>query len=154
MNRYETQKYLGIDSSYWMIEEAKNSIQKHICSMWYVIYRILGKYVNVWCDCLFSIISSSWNQRKTPQSFTRYKKFITPNGSVYMTNWNLREQIKYQKSHRGNGDFDIKIGEFSRYYHGFTIEELYKLFIETWWNVVENRIFEWRRNIYSKIQPN
>jgi cyclopropane fatty-acyl-phospholipid synthase-like methyltransferase len=79
------------------------------------------------------------------------KKFLTPNGSVYMTNWNLLDQEKYQKNHRGNGDFDIKIGEFSRYYHGFTIEELRELFVETGWKVVENRIFEGGRNIYSKI---
>jgi 2-polyprenyl-3-methyl-5-hydroxy-6-metoxy-1,4-benzoquinol methylase len=70
------------------------------------------------------------------------QKFLSPNGSVYMTNWNLREQPRYKKSHRGNGDFDIKIGEFSRYYHGFTTEELSELFRETGWSIIENRIFE------------
>lgn len=56
------------------------------------------------------------------------KKYLSPGGSIYMTNWNLLEQEKYQKNHRGNGDFDIKIGEFSRYYHGFTLDELEELF--------------------------
>ena len=37
------------------------------------------------------------------------QKLLAPNGSIYMTNWNLREQPRYEKSHRGNGDFDIKI---------------------------------------------
>lgn len=77
------------------------------------------------------------------------KLFLKPGGRVYMTNWNLRDQSRYQKSHQGNGDYDIKIGEFSRYYHGFTVEELNELFDTTWWNVVENKIFEGGRNIVS-----
>lgn len=28
------------------------------------------------------------------------RKYLTPNGAIYMTNWNLREQLKYEKSHR------------------------------------------------------
>jgi hypothetical protein len=58
------------------------------------------------------------------------RKLLSPTGRIYMTNWNLREQTRYEKSHRGNGDFDIKIGEYSRYYHGFTMTELEQLFKE------------------------
>lgn len=28
------------------------------------------------------------------------KKYLTPNGRIYMTNWNLLEQARYKKSHR------------------------------------------------------
>jgi hypothetical protein len=70
-----------------------------------------------------------------------------------MTNWNLRDQPKYVSSHRGDGEFDIKIGEYSRYYHGFTTDELAGLFDMTGWQIVENRVFEGGRNIYSKITP-
>lgn len=79
------------------------------------------------------------------------KTLLQPNGRIYMTNWNLLAQPRYQTSHRGNGDFDIKIGEFSRYYHGFTLEELAELFQETGWNILENRIFEGERNILSTL---
>lgn len=79
------------------------------------------------------------------------KQYLSPNGTLYMTNWNLLVQEKYQKNHRGNGDFDIKIGEFTRYYHGFGLEELESLFSQTGWKIQENRIFEGERNIYSKI---
>jgi hypothetical protein len=68
-----------------------------------------------------------------------------------MTNWNLRNQAKYTKNHRGNGDYDIKIGEFSRYYHGFTLSELETLFLETGWETREQRVYEGGRNIYSKV---
>lgn len=73
---------------------------------------------------------------------SKIKSLLNSNGRVYMTNWNLLEQEKYQKNHRGNGDFDIKIGKFSRYYHGFTVEELSDLFHETGWNIVRNEVFE------------
>lgn len=81
------------------------------------------------------------------------KKYLSQNGSIYMTNWNLLEQERYQKNHRGNGDFDIKIGDYSRYYHGFRIDELESLFRESNWKIVENRIFEGGRNIFSIIHP-
>ena len=54
--------------------------------------------------------------------------------------------------HRGNHDFDIKIGANSRYYHGFTLEELDVLFKKTDVQVIENRIFEGERNIVSVIK--
>ena len=56
-------------------------------------------------------------QEERMQVLKDIKKLLHPNGRIYMTNWNLREQSKYEKSHRENGDFDIKIGEFFRYYH-------------------------------------
>jgi 2-polyprenyl-3-methyl-5-hydroxy-6-metoxy-1,4-benzoquinol methylase len=28
------------------------------------------------------------------------KKLLKPNGRIYMTNWNLRDQAKYETSHR------------------------------------------------------
>ncbi len=69
-----------------------------------------------------------------------------------MTNWNLREQPRYTESHRGDGDYDIKIGQFSRYYHGFTLKELEELFQEAGYAIVENRIFEGGRNIVSVLE--
>ena len=72
----------------------------------------------------------------------RLKDLLSPKGAVYMTNWNLLEQEKYQKNHLGNGDFEIKIGNYMRYYHGFTLPELENLFRETGWQIEENRVFE------------
>lgn len=77
------------------------------------------------------------------------KKLLAPNGRIYMTNWNLLEQEKYSSSHRSNGDFDIKIGAYSRYYHGFTLTELDELFQETGYQIIENRIFDGGRNFLS-----
>jgi SAM-dependent methyltransferase len=67
---------------------------------------------------------------------------LNPSGRIYLTNWNLLGQPRYEKSHRGNGDFDIKIGEYTRYYHGFTLSELEDLFEESGWNIEKNALFE------------
>lgn len=84
----------------------------------------------------------------------KLKNILMENGIVYMTNWNLlsEENMKrYEKMYRGNGDFDIKIGANSRYYHGFTLDELENLFKKTDFKVVENRVFGGERNIISII---
>jgi hypothetical protein len=80
------------------------------------------------------------------------KQLLTPDGTLYLTNWNLRDQERYQSSHRGNGDFSIKIGAHFRYYHGFTLSELHELYTITGWDIRENRIFSGGRNIYSKLK--
>jgi SAM-dependent methyltransferase len=80
------------------------------------------------------------------------KKLVAPNGRIYMTNWNLRDQTKYEASHRWAGDYDIKIGAYSRYYHGFTLDELTGLFEATGYRVIENRIFDGGRNFFSTLQ--
>ena len=68
-----------------------------------------------------------------------------------MTNWNLLGQSRYASRHRGNGDFDIKIGQYSRYYHSFRIEELEPLFIKSGFTIRENRLFEGEKNILSIV---
>jgi SAM-dependent methyltransferase len=92
------------------------------------------------------------NEKERIQVLQNVKNLLTPTGRIYMTNWNLREQARYEKSHCGNGDFDIKIGEYSRYYHGFTMTELEQIFRETGYRVIENRIFEGGRNFLSILQ--
>lgn len=154
-NNIHTLSYLGVDASEWMIDEAKKlepSEQFLVSSM-----PLLMEVPN---DRKFDaiVLLASFHHLETEEErrtcLETLKKFLSPNGSVYMTNWNLFDQEKYQKNHRGNGDFDIKIGEFSRYYHGFSLEELTNLFETTGWNILENRIFEGERNMYSKIWNN
>lgn len=85
------------------------------------------------------------------QVLTNAKKILSKNGRIYMTNWNLLSQEKYKNSHTGNGDFMIKIWEYSRYYHGFSLDELNHIFKKADLSIVKNEIFEWGRNIYSVL---
>ncbi|EKE26503.1 MAG: hypothetical protein ACD_4C00262G0009 [uncultured bacterium (gcode 4)] len=83
------------------------------------------------------------------------KKLLNDWWIVFMTNWNLfsEENInKYKETTLWSGDFEIKIWEYSRYYHGFKSDELKELFLNSWFEVVENKIFEWWRNIVSILR--
>jgi hypothetical protein len=69
-----------------------------------------------------------------------------------MTNWNLLSPSnlkKYQETSKWSQDFNIKIWDFFRFYHWFKIEELDNLFKKEWFKIIENRVFEWERNIIS-----
>jgi hypothetical protein len=76
-----------------------------------------------------------------------------------MTNWDLQSSLnkqKYKKSEIfwtenefGSKDFNVKIGDYKRYYHSFSLFELEELFFETWFFIEENRLFENERNIIS-----
>jgi hypothetical protein len=82
----------------------------------------------------------------------KLKNLLAEDGMVYMTNWNLlsdENMRRYESMYRGNGDFDIKIGSHTRYYHGFTIDELGKLISVSGFKILEHRIFEGERNILS-----
>jgi len=81
---------------------------------------------------------------------------------VFMTNWALNSElnfIKYKNSIIKNStnefwslDYNIKIWEYERYYHCFSLKELESLFIENNFEIIENREFENKRNFVSIIQ--
>jgi hypothetical protein len=81
-------------------------------------------------------------REKRLETLREAKTLLSRDGHIYMTNWNLRDQEKYKNSHSSDGEYDIKIGAYSRYYHGFTLEELSGLFGEAGYKTVENKIFE------------
>lgn len=87
------------------------------------------------------------------------KNLLSQDWKIFFTNWNLIGQERYKKSEITDSlnefwsiDFDIKIWEFTRYYHGFTISELEYLFKEAWLEVIENRVFDNERNIISIVK--
>jgi tRNA (uracil-5-)-methyltransferase TRM9 len=140
-------EYLWIDSSMGMIEEAKHLHPEYIFSVMNMI-----DMANIWkYDAI--VLLASYHHLDTSQdrqkALSNIKNFLRENGRIYMTNWNLRDQERYKDSHQGNGDYMIKIGEYRRYYHGFTLDELEGLFLQTGYTIVENKIFEGGRNIVS-----
>lgn len=62
------------------------------------------------------------------------KKILLPGGKIYMTNWNLlspgneryvaSKTLEYPDE---SADFGIKIGEYQRFYHAFSLAEYQKL---------------------------
>lgn len=145
---YRPIKYLGIDESEWMIREAR---KLNPSNQFQVIWMQDMKIIEQSFDVLLFL--ASFHHLETREERIRVlestKKLLTQKSRIYMTNWNLLDQERYQKNHRWNGEFDIKIGEFSRYYHGFTLTELSDLFEEAGYSTFENRIFDGGRNIIS-----
>lgn len=151
---WRIKNYLGIDNSAGMIAEARKlhpDYQFEVCpmeSLWTSEYLKSEFY-----DAI--VFLASFHHLETREArvqvLSEIKKYLAPGWAIYMTNWNLRDQPRYQKSHRWDGDFDIKIWEHSRYYHWFTTEGLSELFEKTGYQIVENRVFEWGRNIWSKV---
>lgn len=143
--------YLGVDNSRGMIEEARKLHPEYRFEV-----MDMTQMLNVECWMLnvnAIILLASFHHLKTRDErkkvLENIRSLIAPGGRLYMTNWNLRDQEKYEKSHRWNGDYNIKIWAYSRYYHGFTLDELETLFSETWWDIVSSRIFEGWRNFLS-----
>ena len=148
-------KYLWVDSSLGMIEQAR---KLH----WEYRFEVgdmsklekWGDAEMIWKYDVILFLASFHhleNREDRLQVLRDIKPYLAPHGQIYMTNWNLLEQERYTKSHRGGGDFDIKIGEYTRYYHGFTLLELDSLFRECGYTIMENRVFEGGRNIVSRV---
>lgn len=154
MSWNERIEYLGIDSSEWMIIEARKLHPEYHFEV--IDMTHIGDIVSEILQFDALLFLASFHHLESPEERIQVlqdaRKLLAPWGRIYMTNWNLREQVKYEKSHRWNGDYDIKIGEFSRYYHGFTTEELAGLFEEAGYRIVENRVFEGGRNIVSVVE--
>lgn len=148
-------RYLGIDSSTGMVEEAQKLHPEYefwIVDMTAIWNAEILKHKSF--DAI--ILLASFHHLETEEErvlvLWALKNFLSSWWRVYMTNWNLRDQSKYETSYRGNGEFNIKIGAFYRYYHGFELDELEKLFVCTNWNIVENKIFDGERNIISILK--
>jgi hypothetical protein len=79
-----------------------------------------------------------------------------------MTNWALNSPLNYDKylaskiawenSTFWSSDYSIKIGEFMRYYHCFSLDELESLSAESGLSVIENRLFDNERNFITILE--
>lgn len=110
-------------------------------------------------DAIFFIASFHHleSKKRRKEVLVKTKELLAEGGIVIMTNWNLLGEDlfrKYEASHRGGGDFMVKIGAFDRYYHGFQEDELANLFQEAGLEIIENRIFEGEKNILSIVTRN
>ncbi len=155
--------YLWIDISQGLINEAKEAYPEQnfllwdMRSFWQSLWSEL--YENIFCIAGFHHLES-YEQRL--QTLKEMKNKLSSWARVYMTNWSLHtweNREKYKKSQiwesenkYGSFDYKIKIGEHFRYYHSFSLEELWELAHEIWFNVLENRIFDTGRNSLTILE--
>lgn len=159
-NNLDMKSYLWIDLSAWLLIEAKNIYpNNHFLELDMLnINEIESKYSDIF------FIASLHHLKTIEERIDVLKKaynLLEEGWRIFLTNWALNSELnieKYKKSiipwtenEFGSIDYNIKIWEFERFYHCFSIEELNYLFSKAWFKVIENYLFENKRNYVSII---
>lgn len=153
--------YLWTDLSSWLITEANKLYPD---KSFQVLDMLSISEIKEKFDYIFFI--ASFHHLKTIEErievLKQIKNLLKLNWTIFMTNWALNSELnseKYKESMIENSkneflsqDYNIKIGEFIRYYHSFSLQELDYLFKNTWFEIVENRLFDNKRNFISIIK--
>ena len=81
---------------------------------------------------------------------------------VFFTNWSLNSElnkkryndaiISWSENNFWSLDYNIKLWWNDRYYHSFDLKELNYLFNEVWFEIIENREFDNKRNFISILK--
>ena len=163
-NHFDTNEieYLWLDLSNEILNEAKkNYPEKEFLNLDMNGLEILE---NRKFDSIFFI--ASFHHLKTIaeriEVLEKAKKLLNKDWKIFLTNWSLESEFnknKYEKSMIDNSenqfwsfDYSIKIGDYMRYYHGFSYNELKYLFDKAWFESLENREFENQKNFISIIK--
>lgn len=148
--------YLWIDMSEALLEQAKKSFPSYSfqCMNMLQISELQKKFSAVFLIASFHHLESESDRVHTLASI--YKS-LEVGGYIFLTNWYLTwgENAKKYAGTKIPGkenDFSIKFADTWRYYHGFTREELESIAIQTWFQIIENRVFSWERNILTILK--
>lgn len=153
--------YTWIDLSSWLLEEAR---KKYSENNFLELNMLDIEKVEEEFNVAFLIASfhhlNNYDDRL--RMLKRLNKKLEKWDFVFLTNWALESdlninryknsKIDWSTNEFWSSDFNIKIWEFVRYYHCFALDELRKLFQATWFEIIENREFDNKRNIISIIK--
>ncbi len=152
--------YLWVDMSEWLIKEAKKNFPSAHFLVWNMTelsqHIIDSSFDTIFCIAAFHHLQS-YDDRKSV--LLQLYKILKKWWKIFFTNWALDSNynsIKYKKSQIlwsldsfWSSDYNIKLGQNSRYYHNFSLSELDCLFKEVWFEILENRLFDSEKNIIS-----
>ena len=165
--------YLWIDLSTWLLEEAKKLYP------WYDFLELdmlninntnkflpFSKGVPIGGGIDFIFLIASFHHLKTIEERIKVLKdtcgLLEKWWMVFMTNWALNSELNIEKyknmeiiwsqNEYWSLDYNIKIWEFTRFYHCFSIKELNYLFKNTWFEIIENKLFENDKNFISILK--
>ncbi len=160
-DKITSENYLWVDLSKWLLDEAKKQYPEYNFQELNMLDldEIKNKFSHIFFFASYhhlQTLEERWKViKKTYALLEEWWK-------IYMTNWALNSDFnrkRYDKSvivwtenQFWSIDYNIKIWEFERYYHCFDISELEYLFKESWFEVIENRLFDNQRNIISIIK--
>ncbi len=169
------QNYLWIDASEKLLDEAKEiykNKQESISVNWKLLtenFQLLDMRnipllpINSF-DTLFFIASFHHLEKieERIQVLQDANNLLKNWGKIFLTNWALESNFNREKYSQSKipwsendfwgSDFQIKIGEFQRYYHSFTLGELEYLSKKAWFQIIENRLFDTEKNFITILQ--
>jgi len=170
INNIDFNNYLWIDLSKWLLEEAKrfypenNFLELNMLDLDKNIFVFdeknpEKKWENIFLIASFHHLDNLENREKVMKNlFNILKK----GWKIFMTNWALNSELnnkKYEKSIIKNSenkflslDYKIKIWKFERFYHCFDLSELEFLAKKYWFKIIENRLFENKRNFVTILE--
>jgi len=151
--------YLWVDNSKEILLEAKKNYKNYDFEYQNMNNLNLSKkYDLIFLIASFHHLKTIDERINTLKSIKKYSKQWT---KIFMTNWALNSELnseKYKNSIIPNSknefwsiDYNIKIGEYYRYYHCFSLDELDFLFKEVGFKIIKNCLFENKKNIVSII---
>ena len=160
-NKIWYSEYLWVDLSEWLLEEALEFHPEarflHLNML--DLEKISEKFNNIFLIASFHHLN---NYEDRLNVLKKLYNLLEVDWTIYMTNWSLNSELnkeKYSKSiimdsknNFGSLDYNIKIWDFDRYYHCFDLSELDDLFKKAWFEIIENREFENKRNFISIIK--
>ncbi|MDD2907486.1 MAG: class I SAM-dependent methyltransferase [Candidatus Gracilibacteria bacterium] len=154
--------YLGVDLSIGMLEEAKKSYpNKDFLNL---DMLNLDKIKDKKFDFIFLIASFHHLQtlEERVEVLEKIYSLLKPEGKVFFTNWFLNSPINHDKYKKdiindsenefGSMDYNIYFGDYPRFYHCFTLDELEYLFKKTGFEIIENGVFDTKKNFVSIIK--
>jgi len=152
--------YSWVDNSSWMLDNAKKNFPQ---SNFY-----LSDMVNISLENKYNIITFIASYHHLNDIIERENTLkiaydlLEDWGYLFMTNWALDSEInneKYKDSIIDNSlnnfwskDYMIKFWEYNRYYHCFDLKELEYLANKTWFKIIENKLFENKKNIITILK--
>lgn len=157
----DIKSYLWIDLSSWLLDEAKKKFEDDN----FIELNMLNvDKVDFIFDTVFLIASFHHinNLEDRLRFFKKLYKKLETWDMLFLTNWSLESdlnrdryissKIKWTTNKFWSSDFNIKIWAYTRYYHCFSLDELNYIFTKTWFQIIENREFDNKRNIISIIK--
>lgn len=160
-NKINISNYLWVDLSKWLLDEAKNQYPSYD----FLELNMLDiDKINKKFDVIFFIASFHHLDNIDDRLKVLKKTYNLLNEwwMIFMTNWALDSKInceKYKKSIINwsendfwNKDYNIKIGNYLRFYHCFSLKELEFLFEKSSYQIIQNKLFENNKNYISVIE--
>jgi len=153
-------KYLWVDLSQWLLDEAKKMFPDQKFIQWNMldINWIIEEesFNNIFLIASFHHLENIEDRVKVLQQL---KHILKNNGKIYMTNWALESPLNYERyvSDAIEGsrntfwsqDFTIYFWNSPRYYHGFSLWELQYLAEKSGFKVWENKLFDTQKNFIT-----